>query len=238
MIALLPVLGIIAGALTTMAGLGGGILLLLAISLLWGPAAGLASTSLALLVSNAHRYVLFRKDLNRPVALSFALGAVPGSLVGGFLAARVPEAVLAWTMVGMTALAFARALKWWTWSPKPRWITPIGFGIGILTGTSGGAGVLVAPLLLSAGLTGAPYIATAALASVAMHAGRVTAYAAEGMFTRDTLIRSAILTVSLMVGNLLGKGLRKRLLDEKRASVLELGTLVVCVTLAVVGVGK
>jgi uncharacterized protein len=238
MVALLAFLGVVSGALTTMAGLGGGILLLLALSLVWGPTAALATTAPALLLSNLHRFWMFRRDLDRRVSFAFVAGALPGSVVGGALAARVPEVLLAWLMVGMTALAVTRALGLWKWQPRSSVLLPAGAGIGVLTGTSGGAGVLVAPLLMASGLTGQAYIATAALCAVAMHTGRVLAYGAGGLVTGETLVRTAVLTGALLLGNLAGKHLRLRLLDDKRAQRLEMGTLIVAVGLGLVGVGR
>ena len=238
MLALLPLLGALSGALTTMAGLGGGILLLIALSLAWGPTAALAATAPALLVGNLHRLWMFRRSLDRRVALAFIAGALPGSIAGGALAARIPEDILAWLMVAMTAAAVSRALGLWSWQPRPSLLLPAGFGIGVLTGTSGGAGVLVAPLLLSTGLTGTAYIATGAACSVAMHTGRVLSYGAGGLVTSDTLVRASILAGALLVGNVAGKYLRGRLLDEKRAQRLEIATLIVCVGLSVAGAGR
>lgn len=238
MLAWLPLLGVASGALTTLAGLGGGILLLLALSLVWGPSAALAITAPALLLSNLHRFWMYRRDVDRRVAGSFVAGALPGSLVGGLLAARVPEGLLAWMMVGMTALALARAFGLWSWKPRPALLLPAGAGIGVLTGTSGGAGVLAAPLLMSAGLSGQAYVATAALCAVAMHTGRVLAYGAGGLVTEETLLRTGILTAALLAGNLVGKRLRGRLLDERRGQRLEMATLVVCVGLSLAGLGR
>lgn len=238
MVALLAFLGVVAGALTTMAGLGGGVLLVLALSLVWGPTGALAVTAPALLLSNLHRFWMFRRDLDRRVAFSFIAGALPGSVVGGALAARIPETVLAWLMVGMALLAVTRALGLWTWQPRPSVLLPAGAGIGALTGTSGGAGVLVSPLLMASGLTGQAYVATAALCAVSMHTGRVLAYGAGGLVTGETMLRTLVLTVTLMIGNLAGKRLRTLLLDEKRAQRLEMATLIVCVVLGAIGVGR
>jgi uncharacterized membrane protein YfcA len=238
MLALLPFLGVASGALTTLAGLGGGILLLLALSLAWGPTAALAATAPALLLSNLHRFWMFRRDADRRVAVAFIAGALPGSIAGGAFAARVPEGILAWLMAAMTALALTRAFGWWKWEPRRSLLLPAGVGIGMLTGTSGGAGVLVAPLLLSTGLTGQAYVATAAICAVAMHTGRVLAYGAGGLVSGETLVRTGILTVALLFGNLVGKRLRARILDDRRAQRLEMATLVVCVGLSIAGVGR
>ena len=80
--ALVPVLGVLAGILTTVAGLGGGMVLMLALSLLTSPTVALAATAPALLAGNLHRSVMFRGQVDRRVATSFAAGAFPGALPG------------------------------------------------------------------------------------------------------------------------------------------------------------
>src|SRR5688572_16373782 len=89
LIALVLGLGLVAGALTTVAGLGGGVFLLLSLSVLWGPTTALATSSLALLVGNLHRTFLYRKSVNWPIARAFVVGAVPGAVLGALLAVAV-----------------------------------------------------------------------------------------------------------------------------------------------------
>ena len=238
MLALLPVFGLLAGVLTTMAGLGGGILLLLGLSFVWGPAAALAATAPAMLFGNLHRLWLLRAELDRETAKAFAWGAVPGSFVGGLLAAWMPEAVLRWLMLVMTAAAMGRALGLYTWRPRAAAMTPAGLGIGAISATAGGAGLLVGPLFMAAGLSGKRFVGTVAAAAVALHAGRVAAYGFGGMMTHETIVRATLLTVAVMGGNTIGLWLRDRVLDERRAERLEMGALVACMGLSMLGVGK
>ncbi|MDI1484332.1 TSUP family transporter [Polyangium sp. y55x31] len=238
MLALLPVFGVLAGVLTTMAGLGGGILLLLGLSIVWGPAAALASTAPAMLFGNLHRLWLLREEFDRPTAKAFAWGAVPGSFLGGLMAAWMPEDVLRWLMLAMTAAALGRAFGLYTWKPRAAAMTPAGLGIGAISATAGGAGLLVGPLFMAAGLTGKRFVGTIAAAAVALHTGRVAAYGLGGMMTEETVVRATVLTVAVMGGNMVGLWLRDRVLDERRAERLELGALVVCMGLSMLGVGK
>src|SRR5688572_1452872 len=62
-VALVVLLGIAAGFLTTVAGMGGGLLLVTALAVVWGPHVALPVTSLALLVGNLHRLALYRRHL-------------------------------------------------------------------------------------------------------------------------------------------------------------------------------
>lgn len=231
---LLVLLGVGAGALTTLAGMGGGILLLLALSLVLGPHEALATTTPALFLSNIHRLVLFRNALDRRVALAFALGALPGSLLGGLLVSQIKAAWIQAAMLTTTLVAVAQRLGWLRWRPDARWISPAGAGIGVISATAGGAGMLVSPVLMASGLIGNAYVAGTAAAGVALHAGRMLSYGASGMISGETLGRSALLVGALLVGNLAGVRLR-RTASEGFLGALELGTLLLCSALALVG---
>ncbi len=226
--------GICAGALTTLAGQGGGLFLLLICSVLIGPRSALAITAPALLLGNAHRAVLFRRAIDRGVALRMTLGAVPGAFAGGLLAGALPEWTLQIMLVVLTGLAIARALRWLSFD-APRWaLGPAGFVIGSMTGTAGGAGILVAPVMLSAGLKGRAFIGTVATVAFAMHAGRVVAYASNGLFDRELLLPIVVLSAAIFAGNALGERLRARVPDTTTTR-LEYGVLVACVAVSLAG---
>ncbi len=231
---LLLVLGVLAGGLTTVAGMGGGVMLVLALSLMSSPVEALALTSPALLVGNLHRLALGRRSIDRAVAVPFVLGALPGSLIGGLLAVAVPPALLQALLVLTTALALARALGWWSFRPRASALVPAGAAIGAAAATTGSAGVLVAPLMHASGLTGARYVATTAAAAVSMHIGRILGYGAGGHVTAATLSASVGLALAILAGNTLGERLRRHL-SARTATHLELGVLLVCVALALAG---
>ncbi len=236
MIVELLVLGLFAGVLTTIAGMGGGLLLIVVLSALKGPHYALAVTTPALLVANLHRAYLFRRDANRQVAKAFALGAIPAAMLAGFFVPRLPAIVLSIVLVGATLLTLARALGLYTWKPSPRAITTGGAGIGILTATAGGAGVLTGPLFLSAGLRGAAYIGTVAMGAVCLHFGRVLGYGLGGLFDASFMLPMTLLAVALVAGNFAGRGLRKRI-TTKIESAVEMSALVVCTVVSVLGIG-
>lgn len=231
------ILGIGAGVLTTVAGLGGGILMMLAVSLATDPKVALAATAPALLVGNLHRAYLFRGDIDRRVARAFAIGAFPGSVLGGALLSRLPSRLVAIVMMVMTAVALLRVCKVVTLTPRARGITPVGIGIGALAAASGGAGMLAGPFFLALGLGGAGYVATAAVASVAMHLGRVISYGFSGLLDGHTLRLSLLLLASVLVGNSAGKWAR-RFIDQRLGTHIEMTALVVASALAVFGLAR
>lgn len=230
----LAALGMMAGILTTLAGQGGGLFLLLTLSVLVGPHGALAITAPALLLGNLHRAALFRRHIRWTVAARMIAGAVPGAFIGGLLAGATPAWTLHVLLVGLTLLSVGRAAKWLSFD-VPRWgLGPAAFAIGGMTGTAGGAGVLFAPVLLSTGLTGGAYVGTGSTIAFATHAGRFVAYGANGLFTRDLAIPTVAVALAITAGNALGERVR-RLLSDRTATRLEYGVLVVCVGVSLVG---
>lgn len=229
-------LGVAAGALTTLAGLGGGLMLLLALSLAWTPQVALAVTSPALLVGNLHRLVLYREHVDWRVARRLAGGAIPGALIGGILVAAMPALVLKALLGLTTALALGRAAGKISWKWPPSMLFPAGLGVGALSATTGGAGLLMSPILLATGLNGTAYVSTGAACAFAMHVGRVGGYGLGGLLGGEVLFRSLALVVGILLGNFVADHFRH--LISKRSEVLvEHGTLMACAVLAILGIG-
>jgi uncharacterized membrane protein YfcA len=233
---LLLLLGVLAGALTTVAGLGGGLVLLLALAVLIGPKEALATSALALLVGNLHRLWLYRRHLAWDVAKPLLRGIVPGAFLGALFLVGVPGWIVQVLMVAMVGLALARTFGGYTWVLPPRAMTASGVVIGGLTATAGGAALLAGPLLLASGLAGPAYLSTLALSSVGLHASRLVGYAIGGMYTLDVVGQAAVLAVAVMTGNLLGDRVRRHI-GPRAQRALELGTPVVALALALAGIG-
>ena len=126
MLLLVALLGVFAGALTTVAGMGGGFVLVIALPLFLSPVEALTVSSAALLVGNAHRAWMYRLDIDWSEVRSVALGAVPLAVVGGLAATALPEWILRGAMAAMAGLAVARVVFRLSWSPSRRWNPAVG----------------------------------------------------------------------------------------------------------------
>jgi uncharacterized membrane protein YfcA len=233
---ILVAVAVFAGMLTTISGFGGGLLLVLAVAAIAGAKVALAATAVALLIANVHRIWLYRTDVGARVTVPLLVGLVPGALAGAWGAAAIPEWTVHGIMGAVVAMSLARVYLGWTWSPGPRLLTVSGLVVGVLAGGAGGAGFLVGPIVLAAGLAGRRYLATVAVSAVAMHVARIAGYGAGGLMTAEVLRIAAVLTPALLVGNLLGNALRDRI-PEVWQRRIEIGAPVVCVVLALVGLG-
>lgn len=233
--ALVLPLGVAAGALTTIAGIGGGLVITLVLAVAWEPHAALAVSAPALLMGNVHRLWLLRAEVDRTAALLLAGPALVGALVGGLVAAALPDGVLRWLLVVVTVLAIARELGLAALPGKRPWLVGGGLLVGMTTATSGAGGLLLAPLMLAAGLRGLPFIATGAVVGTTMHVAQSLAFGSTGMLGPDLLPVALALGVAILAGNVAGRRLRPRL-GERASHRLTWGTLLGGLVLAVAGV--
>ena len=231
----IALLGGLAGVLTTITGVGGGLLLLVSLALAFDPATALAITAPGLLAGNLHRLFMFRRQLDLGLAGRLALGALPGAFLGGALATRLPEAALRGVLLFATALAIAKTIGRLRWSPPRGAVVPVGAIAGALTASGGGGGVLVPPTLLALGLTGPAYLATAAAAAAAIHVGRLSAYGLAGWMDETRWMQAGLLALTIPTGNLLGRALRAKLGDRMILRCTQVA-LVTASLLAVLGV--
>lgn len=231
---MIAALGVLAGVLTTVAGMGGGLLLVTALAVVWGPHMALPVTAAALLVGNLHRAAIYRRHLRMEFAWPLMLGIIPGSLVGAALVSDLPAVVLQGAMLGLVAFALARAAFGWTWLMPRAALTPAGGAVGVLASAGGGAAVLTCPLLLSTGIRGDEYMATMALTAATMHVSRTIGYGAGGLVDRTTFAWAGMLAITLVVGNLIGRSVRSALPDRATV-VIEYGVLIVCAALSLIG---
>jgi len=235
MIVVVALLGLLAGAVTTLAGMGGGLVLTLALAALIDPRSALAIASVALLVGNIHRARLYREHLQWPIALRFVAGGFPGALVGGLLAAGLPDAALHGAMLVLAGLASAKVLLGWRWTAPRGALIPGGAAAGFVTGTSGGGGLIAGPLLLASGLSGRAYVGTGAVGAATIHIARLGGYGAGGLLGRDLLVAGAVCAVAIAAGNLLGDRIRGVLPDGVTPR-LEVGAVVGALGLAIAGI--
>jgi hypothetical protein len=227
-------LGFAAGTLTTVAGMGGGLLLVVGLSMFWDPRMALAVTAIPLLIGNVHRVYLFQEHLARRHWALFALGAAPAALIAGAFITAVPTWGIRGLIVAMTLLAVAKATGRWKGEVPTKAMLPGGAVVGALTATAGGGGILTAPLLMASGLSGARFLATASAAAAVSHLARFTGYAAAGIIDGRIIALSLATAAAIVAGNRLGKHWRT-LLGDDRTQRLQVTVLTLLVMLSVTG---
>jgi len=112
---------------------------------------------------------------------------------------------------------------------------PGGAVVGFVSGTSGGGGLIAGPMLLATGLSGKPYVATAAVGAASVHVGRMVGYGAGGVIDSRVLILGFVAAVAISAGNLVGDRIR-RFVPEPVVPKLEIGVVVLAMGLALAGI--
>ena len=265
MLWLLPI-GVLAGILTTVTGVGGGMVALSLLSLVMDPASALAISAAAFAIGNAHRAVLFARSVDRYVTVRFGAGLAVGAIGGALVVPMLPASVLRGALIGVAVMALTRALvshlrrlqlvlrdsaasKRRPDTAELVAATPItstriwptshllagGAVIGAVGAGAGGAGVLVSPVLLSAGLRREAYVATVASCAIVLNGARVIGYSLGGLYHRPMLMSIALISAAVIAGNLIGRQLRQHV-SEPLLDRIELSAPVVAIALTLLGV--
>ena len=225
---------LLAGVVTTLAGMGGGTLLVLVVAWWSGdPLQALSATSLGLLAGNAHRTWMYRRSLHWRTVAPFALGAFPAAVFAGWLVISLPTAWLKLLIAAFAAVAVAGVVLGWRIRPRPQAAVATGAVVGSVSATTGGGGILAGPFFLATGLTGESYIVTAAVGAVAVHVGRLIGYGGGGAINAEVLWLGLGFGVAIPVGNLIGKRLRP-FLSKAGTARLEQGVAALLAALALV----
>ncbi|MEM6926565.1 MAG: TSUP family transporter [Myxococcota bacterium] len=230
-------LGPLAGLITTVLGLGGGMLLVLALQALEGdPVIAMAIASPALLLGNGHRAWLYRAHFpgGREFATPWLVACGIGAMLGGLGAVAVPPIVLKVGMALAAVYAVGRQIGWVPAVQRPRAVAAAGIVVG-LASTTGGAGLLAAPFLMSLGLSGHGYLAMLSISAVTMHASRIVSFGALGAIEASHVLLAGGLAIGIAAGNAAGKHFRTRL-SEDTVTRLQSVAMIAMIVLALVGV--
>ena len=210
--------GIAAGGLTTVAGLGGGILLIAGLSLVWSPAMVIAMTAPALFVGNASRAALLLAEIDWRLVGRFALTGIPTALVASLLAAYAPTrwvqlaiAVLLIAFVGNELFGRRREAAV---SSSPWLAAGAGAIAGTVSGLTGGAGFVATPLFDRLGLTPRQLVATSSACMGLVHLSKGLGFSLSAVLTPALLPAALTLAVGVVAGNALGARVLERLSQE------------------------
>jgi uncharacterized protein len=213
-----------ASTIAAITGTGGGLILLPAMTLLFGVRDAVPMFAVAQLIGNLSRVILNRREVKLPVAGWFALGALPMAVLGAIVFARAPEAGLVRMLGGFLILCVIvrHAQKKRLRDFSPRWFTPIGAVFAFISALIGTAGPFMAPFFLAFGLTRGAYIGTEALATLAMHAGKIPTYYITGTLSHIAIVVGLALGPVMIFGSWLGKCIVDRIPAKAFAIMIDI----------------
>jgi len=233
-IVVVGVAALLTSILSAVAGLGGGVILLLVIAQFVAPTIAIPIQGAIQLVSNGSRAALLRSQISWPVVGWASILLFPASLLGVAVATSLPEDVLR-----LALAAFVLVLAWRPDLLKSdaRSRTPddakfmlvgVGAASGLLNSTVGASGPVTSPFLKAVTASHKAFVASAAMTQVLAHISKLVAFSAQGWSISDYWDTIAVGVAGVIVGSWIGT----RLLDRVSEANLDLLFKVVLTALA------
>lgn len=229
-------LALAAGTLSGISGFGAGLMLSAYLLPVLGARIAVPVLAVAMVPTNFGRIWAFRHGLDLRRAVPVLAGVLPGSLVGAtaFAALSGPMADLVVGAFLVITVPLRRALQGRAVMGHPLMLIGGGAVTGILSGMTTGAGVLLVPLLLGAGLAGPALLATDAFVSGSMHVVRCIGYGATGLLGPDLIVLGLALGAATIPGSRLAAVIVAKLPPWRHVQILE--ALVIVVGLVTAGI--
>jgi uncharacterized membrane protein YfcA len=232
-----------ASVLGSLSGFGVSVVMMPVLVLVLGARDAVPALTIATLVGNLSRVAFNRAELRFSAAGWYLLGAVPAAAAGGFCFAHAPERLLAVLMaaflIGSVIYRNVRKREERAAGPPmtENRLAVVGLCTGALSALVGGAGPLVAPFFLAAGLTKAAFIGTEALAAAGVHIVKLGAYGSAQVMSAQAALAGLIAAPSIILGSWAGKQIIDRVSQQTFARIIESMMLAAALTLVVRAAG-
>lgn len=202
-----------AAMLASVAGTGGGIILLPVLVSAFGVREAVPLYTLVLFSGNLSRVGLNWRLIDLKVVGWFVLGAVPAALLGSWLFTRMPDngllRLLGVFLIGTVVWRYLRRNDR-SGFPASRFAL-LGAVFSMISAIVGSAGPFLAPFYLAHGLVKGAFIGTEALGTAAMHITKLAAYQSLGAMNTSLWLKGLILAPLMIAGSLIGKRIMERL---------------------------
>ena len=237
---LIAAVGVLAGAVASVAGFGIGSLLTPLLAVQAGTKLAVAAVSIPHFLGTAVRCWMLRKDINRQVLLSFGITSAIGGLLGALLHNYFQNPAITLTfgailifagIIGATEWSRNISFRGWT-----TWIAgAISGGFGGLVGNQGG---IRSAALLTFDLEPAPFVATATAIGIFVDAARMPVYfLADASQLASIWTTIATASVAVIAGTFVGTLLLKKVDKELFKRLVSAVILVLGVYMLRTGLG-
>jgi uncharacterized membrane protein YfcA len=220
---LVAAVALLAAIVGGVAGYGTGLLLPPVLAPLIGTEAIVPVMSVAGLMTNASRWLAFRRDFDRARALVIIACALPTCLIGAWGYTRLSGAGVA-LLIGAVLVVIVparRVLARRHGHLSRRGVAIGGAGFGLLVGGTSGTGVVLLSILLAAGLSGRAVLATDAGISIALGVLKVTVFQSAGALPAGAWLLALLIGLAATPGAFIAKRLTAHLSLRAHTGILD-----------------
>ncbi len=210
--AIIALTAMVASALSTMSGVGGGFVIAAVLAPIVGMKALVPLIAVEAVFSNVNRMIFYWRGVNLRVAMLVLLPSLPGTAIGADIYNALDPGAVAAILgsVLLISVPLCRVLKQRRWVAGTRTLIVVGFFFGIVSGASVGAGLAVIPLLLGAGLMGPALLGTDAVIGAFNSLFRTGTFALHGLLTLDIFIAGILIGICTVPGSWVAAQIVKR----------------------------
>ncbi|HEX6118960.1 MAG TPA: sulfite exporter TauE/SafE family protein [Dongiaceae bacterium] len=217
-----------AGTCSGMTGFGGGLLLPPILASILGVQHVVPVMSFAMLITNVHRLTLYRRHADLKLIGLVLLTIVPAVVLGTTIYLGLPPHMISIVLGSFLLLSipvgrfFARRKL----RLGPAGLSLAGGCLGIISGTTPGAGMLMVPVLLGVGLVGEAFLATDASISIAVNLTKAVIFNRLGGLPLGLLGIGLVIGVCTVPGNYAARWILRRTLVRLHTRQLEAVVLI------------
>lgn len=202
-----------AGLLSGIIGTGSSLMLLPLLVGGHGPVAAMPIMTIAALIGNLTRIVLWRRLIDWRAVGAYALPGVPAAALGARTLLALPPSVVE-SALGIFFIGMIPTRRWLRTQRRTLGLLALGAcgaAIGFLTGLLVSTGPLSVPAFTLYGLGGGAFLGTEAAGSLLLYVGKLAAFAQSAALPTWVIVQGLLVGSGILVGTMIGKPLVLRL---------------------------
>ena len=206
-LALVLVLGLVAGTVGGIVGFGTSIMVMPALVLVFGPREAVPIMAVASIMANASRVAAWWRELDWRAALAYSAAGIPAAALGARTLLSLPVGIVE-GLLGLFFIAMIPARRWMArqhWRLNRWHLASVGAVIGFLTGIVVSTGPINAPFFLMYGLVKGAFLGTEALGALAVYLAKALTFRSLDALPGEAIGKGLIVGASLMAGAFLAK---------------------------------
>jgi len=206
-VAMVLLLGVVAGTISGVIGFGSSVMLMPALVILYGPREAVPVMAVASILANLSRVMVWWREVDWKAFAAYSLTGVPAAALGAGTLLSIPPR-LAEGVLGVFFLLTIPARRWMnrrTLRINAWQMAIVGAVIGYITGIVVSTGPINAPFFLAYGLLKGAYIGTEALGSLAVYVSKAVTFRSLGALSVETMGKGILIGSSLMAGSFVAK---------------------------------
>lgn len=198
--------GLLTAVLHTLCGFAGGILLSILIAPVVGVVGIVPVMAVALLISATTRLWVLRRAIDwrmyRAIMFTGLPAIVVGAVIYGFLPPRAVAGLLGTFLIA--SVLMRRTVERWKLSPDGSTFPVLGGVFGLLSGSTVGAGMILVPFLVGAGIVGEKLAAMFAAIGFTMNVAKTLVFASSSVLDWHYALIGVALGASTLPGTYAG----------------------------------